>query len=62
MRRGVPPALRCRIWRVAFGLPDEPSDEEAAAFSRLQQECHDLDLLTDQLYVHDVQTVVDDPR
>jgi hypothetical protein len=29
---------------------------------RLQSECHRLDLLTDQIFLHDIQTVTDDPR
>jgi hypothetical protein len=31
-------------------------------FARIRCECDRLDLLTDELFLHDIQTVVDDPR
>lgn len=62
MRRGVPPSLRNRIWRVACGLADKPSVTEEQSFLRLRAECDRLDLITDELFMHDIQTVLDDPR
>jgi len=62
MRRGVPPSLRAKIWRVAFGLPEEPSGDEKVIFETLRNDCDKFDLITDELYIHDVQMVVDDPR
>jgi len=62
LRRGTPPALRARMWRRALGLPEESSMGEEYDFLRLRMECDRLDLLTDELYLHDIQTVVDDPR
>lgn len=62
MRRGVPPSMRCKVWRVALGLPEEVILSEDRHFRRLRGECDRLDLLTDELFLHDIQTVTDDPR
>lgn len=62
IRRGCPPSLRPKIWRLALGLCETPVPTEVATFRRLQRECHRLDLLTDHLFLHDIQTVTDDPR
>lgn len=62
MRRGVPPSLRCRIWRLACGFSDRVNVVEEQYLSRLRYECDRLDLITDELVMHDLQTVLDDPR
>ncbi|KAJ1384045.1 hypothetical protein B484DRAFT_298524, partial [Ochromonadaceae sp. CCMP2298] len=62
LRRGVPPSLRARMWRRCLGLPQEYLPSEDVSYMRLRYECDRYDLLTDELYLHDVQTVVDDPR
>jgi hypothetical protein len=63
LRRGATPADRPRLWRLALGLDDDDSDDgsEARHFSELRQLCDRLDLLTDELYMFDVQTVTDNP-
>eukprot|EP00605_Chrysophyceae_sp_TOSAG23-4_P002110 GSChrysophyteH1.ASY1.ANO1.2336.1 assembled CDS len=62
MRRGVPPSLRPRIWRLALALPDKTTPEEEKTFQSLRSYCEHLDVLTDSLYIHDVDNVADDPR
>jgi len=62
MRRGVPPSLRNKIWRLALGLTDDNLVMEAATLNQLVSECHRLDLLTDELFIHDIQSIIDDPR
>lgn len=62
MRRGVPPSLRMKLWRVAFGLPEEVSTIEEQTFEQLRKECDRTDLITDELFIHDVQNISDDPR
>lgn len=62
MRRGVPPSLRMRIWRIAYGLSDAVIPVEERNFSRLRSDCDRLDLITDELFLHDIQTITDDPR
>ena len=62
MRRGVPPSLRRLIWRIALCLPPEVSHEETKRYRLLRSYCDHLDILTDRLYMHDVENVVDDPR
>lgn len=61
-RKGCPPGLRSKIWRRAFGFFEESIPMEEAEFLRLRVECDRLDLLTDELLMHDLQTVLDDPR
>jgi hypothetical protein len=61
-RRGCPPGLRAKLWRRASGFYEEPLPQEEADFLRLRVECDRLDLLTDELFMHDIQTVLDDPR
>lgn len=62
LRRGCPPALRYRLWRIACGLTDKPSPVEEQVFRRLRHDCDRMDLVTDELFMHDIQTVIDDPR
>jgi hypothetical protein len=62
MRRGVPPALRSRVWRASFGLPPDVTCEEDNRRKVLLSYCEHLDVLTDRLYMFDVDNVVDDPR
>jgi len=62
LRRGCPTSLRSRVWRVALALPEELSAAEEKNFVRLRVSCDRLDLLTDELFLHDVQNVIDDPR
>ena len=62
MRRGVPTSLRQRVWRIAIALPDNVTSEETRSFNKLRNHCENLDILTDMLYMHDVDNVTDDPR
>lgn len=62
LRRGCPPSLRQRLWRVALALGEDVSSAEDATYASLRDQCHSLDLLTDELFLHDVQNVTDDPR
>lgn len=62
LRRGVAPGLRTRLWRRACGLHEEALPSEEQDFLRLRCECDRLDLLTDELFLHDILTVLDDPR
>ena len=62
LRRGCPPSLRARIWRLSLTLAEEVSPEEESTFTRLRSECDSIDLLTDELFMHDVQNITDDPR
>jgi len=62
LRRGVAPGLRARMWRRACGLHDEAVPREEHDFLRLRVECDRLDLMTDELFLHDILTVLDDPR
>lgn len=62
LRRGVPPSLRGEMWRLAFGLSSKPLLFEDQTFSQLRAECDRLDLLTDELLLHDAESVADDPR
>lgn len=61
-RRGVPPGLRARIWRRCCGFHEEALPSEEQVFLRQRYEIDRLDLLTDELFLHDIQTVIDDPR
>jgi hypothetical protein len=63
LKRGCPPTLRFKLWRLACGLqPDKPSIIEEQLYSRLRIECDRLDLVTDELFMYDIQTILDDPR
>lgn len=62
LRRGCPPSLRARIWRLSLAVEAEVDQEEEAVFARLRSECDTFDLLTDELFLHDVQNITDDPR
>lgn len=50
------------MWRVAFGCSAEISTEEVSIFNELRSMCDKYDLLTDELFVHDVCNVADDFR
>jgi hypothetical protein len=62
LRRGCPPSLRAKMYRAAFGLPAEPSLDEVEHYKVLRAQCDKYDMLTDELYVHDVGNVADDLR
>jgi hypothetical protein len=62
LKRGVVPSLRPILWRRALGLEANSSAAEAYSLNNLLEECHRLDVVTDELFVFDVQTVVDDPK
>ena len=62
LRGGALPALRAKLWRVALGLPALLSEQEQLLHADLRAECDRLDMVTDELYLHDVQIVLDDPR
>ena len=62
LRRGVTNSLRPGLWRLAFGLPPSSVPVEDKAFYRLRQACNQLDLLTDELYILDVKSTLDDYR
>ena len=59
---GVTPSLRPKMWRVAMGLPQDSSEVEVIHYDRLRQECDEYDVLTDKLFLLDVQNIMDDPR
>jgi hypothetical protein len=62
LRRGCPLSLRTRLWRLACGLHEKPTSLEEQHFLRLRRQCDRMDLVTDELFMHDIQTVLDDPR
>ena len=62
LKRGVTNSLRPALWRLAFGLPPSSVPVEDRAFYRLRQACNQLDLLTDELYILDVKSTLDDYR
>lgn len=62
LARGCPASLRAQLWRVALGLCRDVTLSESSNYQRLRKECDLYDFITDELYVHDVQTVVDDPK
>lgn len=62
LRRGITNSLRPQLWRLAFGLPPQSVPIEDRAFYRLRQACNQLDLLTDELYILDVRSTLDDHR
>lgn len=62
LRRGCPLSLRARMWRLACGLHEKPTSLEEQHFLRLRRQCDRMDLVTDELFMHDIQTVLDDPR
>ncbi len=62
LRRGCPLSIRGRMWRIACGLHEKPTSLEEQHFLRLRRQCDRMDLVTDELFMHDVQTVLDDPR
>jgi hypothetical protein len=62
LRRGSPPALRGRLWRLALGLSPDESADEGPIFRTLLDDVHSSDYITDELFVMDVLNVVDDPN
>lgn len=59
---GVTPSQRPKVWRIAMGLHHTRDSAEDAHYSILRQQCDELDILTDDLYLLDVQSVADDHR
>lgn len=62
LRRGVPLSQRCKIWRIACGLPEKATLAEEHSFNRLKYYVNKYDFVTDELFMHDLQTILDDPR
>ena len=62
LRRGITNAVRPMLWRLAFGLAPQSVPVEDRAFYRLRQACNQLNLLSDELYILDVQSTLDDHR
>ncbi len=63
MRRGVPLSLRNKIWALACGYHQcMATIKEEQNYQQLIYYVSKYDLLTDELYLHDLQTVIDDPR
>jgi hypothetical protein len=62
MKRGVPLSLRYKIWRIACGLSEKNLLVEDQQFQLLRYDVDRYDLLSDELFMHDIQTVLDDPR
>lgn len=62
LRRGVVPSIRPLLWRRAFGLEAHCSSIDDYNLNNLIEECHTLDVATDELLVFDVNGVVDDPK
>jgi hypothetical protein len=48
--------------KKAFGLHEVPLQIEEKNYNVLKQETELFDFLTDELFLHDISTVVDDPR
>jgi hypothetical protein len=63
LRKGCPLSLRSKLWRIACGVsPEMPSINEEQLFNRLRVECDRLDMISDELFMYDIQTILDDPR
>lgn len=62
MRRGVSPSLRSKLWRAALTLPPDVTQDEMKRLKVLRSYCEHLDVITDRLFMFDVDNVVDDPR
>lgn len=62
LRRGCPPSLRARMWRIACGFSDKITMNEEQYYLKLRYDCDRYDLVTDELFMYDIQTVLDDPR
>lgn len=60
LKRGTPPSLRGKLWRIALGLTPTACPEEIQTFEGLKRSCDRISLLTDELYVMDVFSVTDD--
>jgi hypothetical protein len=50
------------MWRQALGLPAIEEEIEETKLLALRFDCDSLDLITDELFLHDVQNVADDSR
>lgn len=50
------------MWRAAFGLPVDVQKDEKEQYKKLRAQCDKYDMLTDELYIHDVGNVADDLR
>lgn len=48
--------------RMAFNLPPQLSKKEMKTFKKLSKACCEVDLLTDDLFVMDANSVSDDAR
>jgi Rab-GTPase-TBC domain len=62
LRNGTTPSTRGKLWRAALDLPSTVSDMEEKLFRDLRADCDRLDIIVDELFMHDVQSVADDPR
>lgn len=62
LRRGVLPSMRPKLWRLAFGLEAEVSPAETKNFDNLKEMCDRVEYITDELYMFDVQTNIDEPK
>ena len=60
LKRGSSPSMRGKIWRLAFGLSPEENSDEDRDFQALKSNIHEVDLITDELFVMDVLNIVDD--
>ena len=73
LRRGVLHGVRAKLYRIALGLENIPCDlingnaqlatkMEIKSFDCLRDLCDKVEYLSDELYMHDVQTVVDESK
>jgi hypothetical protein len=64
LRKGCPVGLRNKLYRSALSLQQDAGVHtvEQLTFAQLRLDCDRLDLVTDDLYLHDVQGVIDDTR
>lgn len=64
LQRGCPPSLRSSLWRLAMGLKLGKSTElyEDQYYLRLISEIKRIKLLTDSLFLKDIQIISDDPK
>jgi hypothetical protein len=62
LKRGCLPSYRAKLYRAALQLPEDVCVSEQVVFAQLRMECDRIDLLTDDLYLHDVQNIIDDTR
>jgi hypothetical protein len=62
LKRGCPLSLRGRLFRLACGLSEKATLSEEQHFLRLRTLCDRMDIVTDHIFMHDIETVLDDPR